>query len=107
MKAIMLKRLVVAAAAFAFITSGVAATLTFDADTATPGAQDGGGAWDAAGTNWWDGAANTNWDDATPDSAVIGAHNGAAGTNTLTSVPRGADPNRFFMVIEKSVPPPP
>jgi fibronectin-binding autotransporter adhesin len=57
-----------------------AAPLTWDADPATDGPQDGAGTWDAAGTNWWNGAANTNWTDGTPDTAIFGAAAGAAGT---------------------------
>jgi fibronectin-binding autotransporter adhesin len=60
-----------------------AATLTWDADSGTAGAQDGAGTWDAVLANWWDGAADTNWSDATPDSAVIGAGSGAAGAVSI------------------------
>jgi autotransporter-associated beta strand protein len=65
--------------------SAHAATLTWDADPGTPGAQDGAGAWDDVSTTWFDGVANTNWTDANPDSAVIGAGSGAAGTITVTA----------------------
>ena len=50
-----------------------AAQLTWDADPATPGLQDGAGTWDDVQTNWWDGAANTNWTSLTPDDATLGA----------------------------------
>ena len=52
-----------------FANHSSAATLTWDADTATPGAQDGSGTW--AGGNWWDGSANTTW--AAANDAVFGA----------------------------------
>ena len=35
-----------------------AATLTWDADPAAVGAQDGAGAWNIVTTNWWDGTAS-------------------------------------------------
>jgi fibronectin-binding autotransporter adhesin len=57
----------------ALSVSGHAASLTWDADPGTAGAQDGGGTWDAAATTWWDGSANTNWNSAAPDSAIFGA----------------------------------
>jgi fibronectin-binding autotransporter adhesin len=59
-----------------------AAPLIWDADPATPGVQDGGGAWDDSATNWWDGTANTNWTSANPDDATFGA-GGTPGTVTL------------------------
>jgi autotransporter-associated beta strand protein len=62
------------------------ADLTWDADPATAGAQDGSGTWDGVLTNWWDGAANTNWSSAHPDNALIGAGNGPAGTITVSGV---------------------
>lgn len=62
-----------------------AATLTWDSDSLTPGAQDGFGTWDNLGqTNWWDGvAANVQWNSAIPDSAIFGAANGVADIVTL------------------------
>ena len=60
------------------------ATLQWDADTATPGAQDGAGAWDDTSTNWWDGIANTNWTTATPDDAILGG-GGTPGPVTVAS----------------------
>src|SRR6478672_9613053 len=39
-------------------SSAQAATLTWDSDTGTSGAQDGGGTWVAAGSTFWNGAAN-------------------------------------------------
>jgi fibronectin-binding autotransporter adhesin len=63
-----------------------AANLTWDADTATTGTQDGAGSWTNAlpNINWWDGAANVTWNNATPDNATFGA-GGTAGTVTLPS----------------------
>lgn len=62
-----------------------AASLTWDANTGTTGAQDGSGNWDTTSTNWWTtGLANTAWNNATPDSATIGV-GGTAGTVTLTT----------------------
>src|SRR5688572_25068431 len=64
------------------ITASHAVNLTFDANTALTGAQDGSGIWDAVGTNWWTGAANVTFNNATPDAAFFGS-GGAAGTVTL------------------------
>lgn len=65
-----------------------AATLTWDADTNTPAAQDGAGNWTSAATsmNWWNGAANVVWNNAAVDSAIFGAGSGAAGVITVPSV---------------------
>ena len=59
-----------------------AASLTWDADSVTPGVQDGAGTWDLIAQNWTAGAANTNWNNATPDTATFGS-GGAGGTITL------------------------
>lgn len=58
------------------------ATLTWDADTATTGAQDGGGAWNTSGTNWWNGTGNVAWTNTPPDLALFGA--GGTGNPTVT-----------------------
>lgn len=71
----------VAAALFAPALS--AATLTWDANTITSGAQDGSGTWNSGNTNWWNGAANVSWNNATPDNATFGAASGNAGVITL------------------------
>ena len=60
-----------------------AATLTWDANTAITGAQDGSGIWDNTAANWWTGSANAAFSSLTPDAATFGAGNGAAGTVTL------------------------
>ncbi len=74
-------------AAVLVVSAGAAhsATNTWDAETGAAGAQDGSGIWTASAsdTNWWDGVVNTAWNSATPDSAVIGAGSGVAGTITL------------------------
>jgi len=62
-----------------------AASLTWDADTVTTGAQDGNGTWDQTNTNYWDGAANDTYD--TFDSITFGS--GGTGTVTLGSNVRG------------------
>ena len=54
-----------------------AASLTWDANTGTTGAQDGSGNW--AGNNWWNGSANVTWTAA--NDAVFGA--GTDGTYFL------------------------
>ena len=62
-----------------------AASLTWDADTVTAGAQDGNGTWDQTNTNYWDGAANDTYD--TFDNITFGS--GGTGTVTLGSNVRG------------------
>ncbi len=64
-----------------------AANLTWDADTATPGAQDGSGTWDAITANWWNGSADATFNvgSTPPDMPIFGVVNGAAGTVTLGS----------------------
>ena len=62
-----------------------AASLTWDADTVTAGAQDGNGTWDQTNTNYWDGAANDTYD--TFDSITFGS--GGTGTVTLGGNVRG------------------
>ena len=57
-----------------------AATLTWDADSGTVGAQDGSGNWDMTISNWIDGGSNVTW--TAGDSAVFGA--GGSGTATVT-----------------------
>ncbi|WP_050023984.1 autotransporter-associated beta strand repeat-containing protein [Verrucomicrobium sp. BvORR034] len=58
-----------------------AATLTWDADTGTSGAQDGGGLNWLDASRWWDGGANVTW--SSGNDAVIGSATGAAGVITL------------------------
>lgn len=59
----------------------VHAQKTWDANTTTTGAQDGGGTWNTANTNWWDGAANASF--VSGDNVTIGAASGAGGTITV------------------------
>jgi fibronectin-binding autotransporter adhesin len=63
----------------ALCAAASAAPLTWDADPATAGPQDGPGVWNTVNTNWWNGSANTSWSSSAPDSATIGAGSGAAG----------------------------
>jgi autotransporter-associated beta strand protein len=60
-----------------------AANLTWDANPAVTGAQDGSGTWDNAANNWWTGAANTPWSSVVPDAPFFGGASGSAGTVTL------------------------
>ena len=55
-------------------------TATWDANTATAGAQDGPGTWGYAFTNWWSGSADDYWNPT--DSAVFGV--GGTGPYTIT-----------------------
>ncbi|HPP53769.1 MAG TPA: autotransporter-associated beta strand repeat-containing protein, partial [Thermoguttaceae bacterium] len=67
-------------------SSAQAAVLTWDADGFSGGAQDGSGTWDTTTANWWDPSLSMNvpWNNTLPDSAVIGAGSGAAGTITVS-----------------------
>jgi autotransporter-associated beta strand protein len=62
-----------------------AAELTWDADVAFPGPQDGGGNWNTLTNTWWDGTNNVLWNNSTPDSAVFGA--GTADFGGVVTVP--------------------
>ena len=62
-----------------------AATLGWDANSATAGLQDGAGNWSNLGslTDWWDGSQNVAW--IPGDIAVIGSNLTAAATITVTN----------------------
>ncbi|MGO8836757.1 MAG: pectinesterase family protein [Limisphaerales bacterium] len=62
-----------------------AATLIFDGNTGTTGAQDGAGNWDTTTADWWNGTTDVAWDNTTPGNAVFGAGSGAAGTISVGS----------------------
>lgn len=68
------------------ILSAQAGTLRWDADTVTPGPQDGGGLWSGADANWWDevNLVNVAWTGSL-DTASIGA-GGQAGDITNAGV---------------------
>jgi autotransporter-associated beta strand protein len=74
--------LLLVAAAIGLHTTAHAAVLTWDADTGTTGAQDGGGTWTAGGAGWWDGATNANWTNG--DVATFGSGSGSAGSYAIT-----------------------
>lgn len=59
-----------------------AAVLTWDADSATPGAQDGSGNWGDADL-WWTGSANQTWADG--NTAWFGSGSGTAGDYFVTN----------------------
>jgi autotransporter-associated beta strand protein len=60
-----------------------AATVTWDADTGTPGAQDGAGSWSTSSPNWWNGSGDAVWNNG--DSAIFGSATGSAGTVSVIS----------------------
>ncbi|MCF7675967.1 MAG: autotransporter-associated beta strand repeat-containing protein, partial [Akkermansiaceae bacterium] len=62
----------------ATVTVAAPATVTWDADTGTSGAQDGDGTWTSA--NWWDGASDIAWDNF--NFVTFGA--GGTGNYTVT-----------------------
>jgi autotransporter-associated beta strand protein len=65
----------------ALATCAQAASLTWDANTGTTGAQDGSGTWNVGGpNNWWTGSANANF--AANDVPTFGA--GTDGTYAIT-----------------------
>lgn len=64
----------------ASVTVAVPATVTWDGDTGTTGAQDGSGTWNSSNANWWNGAADVVWSDL--NFAVFGS--GGSGPHTVT-----------------------
>jgi len=72
-------------AQLAVVPLAPAATLTFDGNTGTTGAQDGSGNWDTTTADWWNGTTDVAWDNTTPGNAVFGAGSGAAGTISVGS----------------------
>ena len=56
---------------FAIAFGAQGASLTWDADTGTTGAQDGSGTWTTGGGGWWNGSDNVNLNNATPDLATF------------------------------------
>ena len=73
--------LLLAAGLARFSGTAAAATLTFDGNTTTAGAQDGSGTWDTTTADWYNGTGDVVWPNAT-DTAAFGA--GTAGTYTIT-----------------------
>ena len=73
-----------ATSAVATVTVAMPATLTWDANTGTTGAQDGSGNWDNGVTaNWWNGTGDVVW--GSLDNAVFGAGGTGAYTVTVTN----------------------
>lgn len=60
------------------------AQVTWDAEPATSGPQDGSGTWSTSDANWWNGSTDVVWPNLTTSSAIIGANSGAAGTITAS-----------------------
>lgn len=65
---------------FAIAFGAQGASLTWDADTGTTGAQDGSGTWTTGAGGWWNGSANVNF--AASDIPTFGA--GTDGTYAIT-----------------------
>ncbi|MEK7949755.1 beta strand repeat-containing protein [Luteolibacter soli] len=66
---------------------GHAASVTYDADLGTIGAQDGSGlGWNTTDANLWNGSANVTWPNTTADEIIFGAGSGAAGAVTVGTV---------------------
>ena len=85
-----------ATSAVATVTVTVPATVTWDADTVTDGAQDGSGTWDATTANWWDGASNIVWSNL--NYATFGA--GGTGSATVTLADDAAVSSLTFSDVE-------
>ena len=83
--------LLVVATAIGLATVTHAANLTWDADTVTTGAQDGGGTWTAGGAGWWNGttSANANWTNG--DVATFGSGSAPAAPPVNYAVTLGSD----------------
>lgn len=70
--------------ATALVTTATAANLTWDADTVSPGAQDGAGTW-SAGPNWYNADTLTdNQSFTNGDAVTFGAGSGTAGVVTVS-----------------------
>jgi autotransporter-associated beta strand protein len=58
--------------------------VTWDANTSTAGAQDGGGTWNLTSPNWWNGTTDVTWNNTVaPIMTTFGTANAPAGTVTL------------------------
>lgn len=67
------------------VTPGPAATLLWDSNSGTAGAQDGGGTWSSSSTTWFNtGNSANNQAFVSGDSVIFGAGNAAAGTVTVS-----------------------
>lgn len=67
----------------ATVSVAIPATLTWDANTGTTGAQDGSGTWDNGVTaNWWNGSSDVGWSDL--GNAIFDS--GGSGAYTVTIV---------------------
>lgn len=62
-----------------------AATLTWDADTVTTGAQDGAGNWTAGGTTFWNGTTDVATANSTATDIALFGVNGAGGTVNVST----------------------
>ena len=62
--------------------SATAASLTWDTNTGTSGAQDGSGTWDLSNNNWYNGSANVAWTDG--NMPIFGNNNGTANSGVFT-----------------------
>jgi len=64
--------------------SALPASVTWDANLNTTGAQDGGGSWNLTSSNWWNGATNVIWNNVmAPNLTTFGMNNAPGGTVTL------------------------
>ncbi|MDD5704634.1 MAG: hypothetical protein PHR35_01825, partial [Kiritimatiellae bacterium] len=59
------------------------AQLVWDASPGNGQADDGSGTWSTGHANWWNGGADKVWPNASADTAIFGANNGAAGVVTM------------------------
>ena len=75
------------------------ATLIWDADTLTAGAQDGAGTWSLGGTTFWNGTTNVaTTSDLFGDIAQFG-NGGAGGIALLTWAPRAS--GAWYLVLRR------
>lgn len=77
------------------LTTPIHAQLSWDADTATTGAQEGAGTWNTSNTNWWNGSSNVSFTSssnavfgspASTASVAVDAGGVTAGTVTFNTV---------------------
>jgi len=76
----------IAALAIALLVPMAAgASLTWDTNAGTSGAQNGSGTWDNLTTsNWWNGTADVQWNNANKDTAVFGTGTSITAPYTVT-----------------------
>jgi autotransporter-associated beta strand protein len=80
-----LSRSVLAALLLAGAVVSNGASLTWDANTFTPGQQEGNGIWNLTGANWFNGASSVAWNNSLSNVAVFGGAGSGVYVVTVTA----------------------